>query len=56
MLVNILLFTLVGGFVAVVALGHVLLFNAIWPVFGVQREAHGGAATAGAVHHIHQPN
>jgi len=31
MLVNILLFIFVAGFVATVALGHVLLVAALWP-------------------------
>jgi hypothetical protein len=31
MFVNILLFTFVSAFLAIVALGHVLLVTAIWP-------------------------
>jgi len=40
MFVNILFFTFVSVFVAVVAFGHVLLFNAIWPDVFRRREPH----------------
>ena len=55
MFVNILFFTFVSAFITVVALGHVLLFNAIWPDAFRRREPH--VDTVGLDdQHIHQPN
>lgn len=41
MFANILLFVFVGSFIAVVALGHVLLITAMWPdSFKIPRDPH----------------
>ena len=65
MFVNILFFTFLSAFIAIVALGHVMLFAAIWPnLFASNLSARGielGREVelnpgSGAAQHIHLPN
>jgi hypothetical protein len=56
MLLNILVFTFTGCFVAIVALGHVLLLEAIWPGLFHRRDAPPPEASAVEAHRLHQPN
>jgi hypothetical protein len=55
MLANILLFVFVGSFIAIVALGHVLLVTAIWPEpFRIRRDPHLDSVPGGN-QRLHQP-
>lgn len=54
MLANILIVVFVSSFLAVVALGHVLLITAIWPgPARPRRQPH--LNTIGGTNHLHQP-
>ena len=56
MFANILLFVFVTSFVAIVALGHVLLITAIWPEpFRIRREPHLDTVPGGN-QRLHQPH
>ena len=51
MLVNILIFIFVAGFVATVALGHVLVVAALWPgTPGAPVTAHAEEVAGGVIH------